>query len=154
MSRVLLFTGKGGVGKTTAAAATAALAARSGLKTLVVSTDTAHSLGDALGVSVADEPTEVAPRSLPASRWTPRRRWSARGARCRTTPADVFAELGVDEITAEEITVLPGAEEIIALLELREQAPPGPLGSRSSSTARPRPRRCGCSPCPRPSTGT
>ena len=48
--RVLLFTGKGGVGKTTTAAATAALAASRGLKTLVLSTDPAHSLGDALDV--------------------------------------------------------------------------------------------------------
>nr|BFE88669.1 hypothetical protein GCM10020093_112700 [Planobispora longispora] len=67
MSRILLFTGKGGVGKTTAAAATAVRAARSGLKTLVVSTDTAHSLADALGVNdsggpaPAPGPAEIAP---------------------------------------------------------------------------------------------
>jgi len=57
--RVLLFTGKGGVGKTTTAAATAALAAARGRKTLVLSTDTAHSLADAFGVTIGAEPTEV-----------------------------------------------------------------------------------------------
>src|SRR5437763_16536317 len=57
--RVLLFTGKGGVGKTTTSAATAVLAARRGLKTLVLSTDPAHSLADALGVPLGHEPTEV-----------------------------------------------------------------------------------------------
>mgnify|MGYP006380131963 FL=1 len=53
--RVLLFTGKGGVGKTTAAAGTAVLAAERGLKTLVLSTDPAHSLGDALGAEAGPE---------------------------------------------------------------------------------------------------
>jgi arsenite-transporting ATPase len=115
--RVLLFTGKGGVGKTTAAAATATLAAERGLKTLVVSADTAHSLADALGAA----PGEIAPglhlHQIDAQR-TLERHWGelldyARG---------VLVELGLDEITSEEITVLPGAEEIIALLELREHA--------------------------------
>ena len=57
--RMVLFTGKGGVGKTTLAAATAAHLARSGRKTLAVSTDPAHSLGDALEAELGDEPTEV-----------------------------------------------------------------------------------------------
>ncbi|MEU8322857.1 ArsA family ATPase [Nonomuraea sp. NPDC048881] len=115
--RVLLFTGKGGVGKTTAAAATATLAAERGLKTLIVSTDTAHSLADALAV----EPGEIAPGlhlHQVDTQKTLERHWGdlqhyARG---------VLTELGLDEITSEEITVLPGAEEVIALLELREHA--------------------------------
>ena len=57
--RVLLFTGKGGVGKTTVAAATAAHAAAQGRKTLVISTDAAHSLGDAFGAEAGGEPVEV-----------------------------------------------------------------------------------------------
>ena len=57
--RVVLFTGKGGVGKTTLAAATGALLARSGRKALVVSTDPAHSLGDALEAELDGEPTEL-----------------------------------------------------------------------------------------------
>ena len=59
--RILLFTGKGGVGKSTVAAATAALAAESGRRTLVLSTDAAHSLADAYAVNVGSEPHEVAP---------------------------------------------------------------------------------------------
>src|SRR3954451_21951456 len=57
--RIILFTGKGGVGKTTAAAGTATLAARGGQRTLVLSTDAAHSLADAFDVRVGAEPTEV-----------------------------------------------------------------------------------------------
>ena len=58
--RILLFTGKGGVGKTTVAAATAVSTAAAGLRTLILSTDPAHSLGDAFDVELGDQPTEVA----------------------------------------------------------------------------------------------
>ena len=57
--RVLLFTGKGGVGKTSTAAATGALAATRGLKTLVISTDPAHSLADAFGSGLGPDPVEL-----------------------------------------------------------------------------------------------
>ncbi|MGC5013896.1 ArsA family ATPase [Streptosporangium sp. DT93] len=124
MSRILLFTGKGGVGKTTAAAATATLAARLGLKTLVVSTDTAHSLADALGVRVGGEPTEIAP-GLSLHQVDTQRALERQWGELRDYARGLFAELGLDEVTAEEITVLPGAEEVIALLELREQARTG-----------------------------
>lgn len=124
MSRILLFTGKGGVGKTTAAAATATLAARSGLKTLVVSTDTAHSLADALGVRAGGEPTEIA-SGLSLYQVDTQKVLERQWGELRDYARGVFAELGLDEVTAEEITVLPGAEEIIALLELREQARTG-----------------------------
>jgi arsenite-transporting ATPase len=118
--RVLLFTGKGGVGKTTAAAATATLAAERGLKTLIVSTDTAHSLADALAV----EPGEIAPGlhlHQVDTQKTLERHWGELQGYAR----GVLSELGLDEITSEEITVLPGAEEVIALLELREHAREG-----------------------------
>lgn len=121
MSRILLFTGKGGVGKTTAAAATAVLAARSGLKTLVVSTDTAHSLADTLGVTAGSEPGEVAP-GLYLHQVDTQRALERQWGELRDYARGLFAELGLDEVTAEEITVLPGAEEVIALLELREHA--------------------------------
>ncbi|GIH96485.1 ArsA family ATPase [Planobispora siamensis] len=124
MTRVLLFTGKGGVGKTTAAAATAVLAARSGLKTLVVSTDTAHSLADALGASPGPEPAEIAP-GLHLYQVDTQRSLERQWGELRDYARGFFAELGLDEVTAEEITVLPGAEEVIALLELREQARTG-----------------------------
>ncbi|MGI5270684.1 ArsA family ATPase [Nonomuraea sp. CA-218870] len=118
--RVLLFTGKGGVGKTTAAAATATLAARRGLKTLIVSTDTAHSLADALGA----EPGEIAP-GLHLHQVDTQRTLERHWGELREYARGVFVELGLDEITSEEITVLPGAEEVIALLELREHARSG-----------------------------
>ncbi|MDP9861725.1 MULTISPECIES: ArsA family ATPase [Streptosporangium] len=124
MSRVLLFTGKGGVGKTTAAAATATLAARSGHKTLVVSTDTAHSLADALDASAGDGPTEVSP-GLYLHQVDTQQALERQWGDLRDYTRGLFAELGLDEVTAEEITVLPGADEVIALLELREQARSG-----------------------------
>lgn len=124
MSRILLFTGKGGVGKTTAAAATATLAARSGRKTLVVSTDTAHSLADTLGVTAGSEPTEVSP-GLYLHQVDTQQALERQWGDLRDYARDFLTELGLDEVTAEEITVLPGAEEVIALLELREQARSG-----------------------------
>ena len=64
MTRILLFTGKGGVGKTTVAAATAARAARDGARTLVLSTDPAHSLADAFGLPLATEIAPLAPNLM------------------------------------------------------------------------------------------
>ncbi|MEU8102698.1 ArsA family ATPase [Nonomuraea muscovyensis] len=118
--RVLLFTGKGGVGKTTAAAATATLAARRGLKTLVVSTDTAHSLADALAAA----PGEIAP-GLHLHQVDTQKSMEHHWGELRDYARGLLSELGLDEVTSEEITVLPGAEEIIALLELREHARAG-----------------------------
>ena len=90
--RVVLFTGKGGVGKTTLAAATAARLARSGRKALVVSTDPAHSLGDALEAELGGEPAELDPGLFAAhidTRDAARRRVGpAAGATCaRCSPA-------------------------------------------------------------------
>ncbi|MEU6997580.1 ArsA family ATPase [Nonomuraea sp. NPDC046570] len=123
-ARVLLFTGKGGVGKTTVAAATATLAARRGLKTLVVSTDTAHSLADALGVTAGEEPVEIAP-GLHLHQVDTQRSLERHWGDLQDYARGLMAELGLDEITSEEVTVLPGAEEVIALLELRGQARTG-----------------------------
>lgn len=118
--RVLLFTGKGGVGKTTVAAATATLAARRGLKTLIVSTDTAHSLADALGV----EPGEIAP-GLHLHQVDTQKSLERHWGELQDYARGLLTELGLDQVTSEEITVLPGAEEVIALLELREHAQEG-----------------------------
>jgi arsenite-transporting ATPase len=129
--RVVLFTGKGGVGKTTTAAATAVQAARAGIKTLVMSTDAAHSLGDALGVTLVtarDDPdpvVEIEP-GLSALQLSPthsaRRSWRSMQDYLLT----VFKGLGIDPVVADELTQLPGAEEIVALLELRTQVETGP----------------------------
>jgi arsenite-transporting ATPase len=126
--RVLLFTGKGGVGKTTTAAATAVRAARSGLKTLVLSTDPAHSLSDALGVALAStdgRPVEVEP-GLAAQQVDARARARRWWGEVQDYLLDVLDSVGVDPVAAEELTLLPGAEEVLALLELRDQVEHGP----------------------------
>ena len=122
--RVLLFTGKGGVGKTTTAAATAARAAAQGLKTLVLSTDPAHSLADALGVPLTGEPSEVGPGLL-AMQVDAQRAFERSWRDVQDYLRSVLERAGVDALQAEELTVLPGAEEVLALLELRKQAASG-----------------------------
>ncbi len=119
--RILLFTGKGGVGKSTVAAATATLAARSGLRTLVLSTDAAHSLADAFGASVGAEPARVAP-SLFVQQVDAQLRFEQSWAEIQGYLLSVLEIAGVDPVAAEELTVLPGAEEVLALLELRLHA--------------------------------
>ena len=129
--RVVLFTGKGGVGKTTTAAATAVQAARAGIKTLVMSTDAAHSLGDALGAVLAttaedpDPVVEIEPGlsalQLSASH-SVRRSWRS----VQDYLLTVFKGLGIDPVVADELTELPGADELVALLELRKQVESGP----------------------------
>lgn len=127
--RVLLFTGKGGVGKTTTAAATAVALARGGRKVLVLSVDPAHSLGDALGTPLSDEPLEVAPDEYPGlfaatveTRALVDDAWEPLRAQLRT----LLAGAGVDEMVADELTVLPGVEELLALEEVRRASADGP----------------------------
>ncbi len=122
--RVLLFTGKGGVGKTTTAAATAALAAASGRKALVLSTDPAHSLADALGVPLDGEPREVDP-GLSALQVDTQAAFSSSWATVQGYLRALLAKAGVDPLRGEELTVLPGAEEVLALLALRAQVASG-----------------------------
>ncbi|RZQ63193.1 ArsA family ATPase [Amycolatopsis suaedae] len=123
--RILLFTGKGGVGKTTLAAATAASVAGRGAKTLVVSTDPAHSLGDAFGAEVGSEPSEVDTRLHVAqvdSRGLVDDSWQSLRSELRA----VLAGAGIDALDAEELTVLPGVDELLALTEVRRLAESGP----------------------------
>lgn len=126
--RVVLFTGKGGVGKTTLAAATAARLARSGRKTLVVSTDPAHSLGDALGEQLDDttenEPAELGNGLFAAhvdTRVLLDDTWTELQGHLRT----VLAGAGIDELVADELTVLPGVEDLLALAEVHRLATSG-----------------------------
>ena len=118
--RIILFTGKGGVGKTTAAAGTAVTAALEGHRTLVLSTDAAHSLADAFGTRIGSEPTSVAP-GLFVQQVDVQQRFERSWADIQGYLLTVLDAAGVDPITAEELTVIPGAEEVLALLELRAQ---------------------------------
>ncbi len=122
--RVLLFTGKGGVGKSTVAAGTAALAAAAGHRTLVLSTDAAHSLADAFDVRAGSEPTMVAER-LYVQQVDAQLRFEQSWAEIQGYLLSVLDVAGVDPVAAEELTVIPGAEEVLALLELRLQARSG-----------------------------
>jgi arsenite-transporting ATPase len=122
--RILLFTGKGGVGKTTTSAATAVLAAARGSKTLVLSTDPAHSLADTFGVELGAEPTEI-DTGLCGQQVDTQRAFEASWREVQHFLRDILEQGGVDPLEAEELTVLPGAEEILALLELRRQVAGG-----------------------------
>jgi arsenite-transporting ATPase len=125
--RILLFTGKGGVGKSTVAAGTAALAAADGRRTLVLSTDAAHSLADAFGCApgvIGPEPTEVAER-LFVQQVDAQLRFEQSWADIQHYLLSVLDVAGVDRVAAEELTVIPGAEEVLALLELRLHARSG-----------------------------
>jgi arsenite-transporting ATPase len=117
MTRVLLFTGKGGTGKTTCAAATALAAAERGLRTLVMSSDPAHSLSDALEVDLGPEPTEILP-GLEAQEvdlyYSMKKYWSS----LRDVMMMVARWQGIGEIAAEELAALPGMSEGSALLWL------------------------------------
>ncbi len=119
--RILLFTGKGGVGKSTVAAGTATLAAASGRRTLVLSTDAAHSLADAFGVTVGAEPEQVAP-GLFVHQVDAQLRFEQSWAEIQGYLLKVLEVAGMDPVAAEELTVIPGAEEVLALLELRQHA--------------------------------
>ena len=123
--RVLLFTGKGGVGKTTASAATAAAAAARGSKVLVLSTDPAHSLADALGVPLTGVPTEI-DTGLSAMQVDSQAAFERTWREVQTYLLSLLERAGVDALQAEELTVLPGAEEVLALLEVTRQATKGP----------------------------
>src|SRR3954447_8858176 len=116
--RTILYTGKGGVGKTSVAAATARRCAESGLRTVVLSTDPAHSLSDSLEAELGSEPTpcgdllwaqEVQAQEEMERHWEAVQDWLG----------DMLAERGVDRITADELTVPPGMDELFSLLQLK-----------------------------------
>ncbi|MCW2525840.1 MAG: arsenic transporter ATPase [Pseudonocardiales bacterium] len=117
--RIVFFTGKGGVGKTTTAAATALRSADRGVKTLIVSTDAAHSLGDALGMELGNEPVVVS-ESLSAVQVDAQARFESSWSDVQRYLLHLLAAGGVDPITADELTVLPGIEEVLSLLAVRD----------------------------------
>jgi arsenite-transporting ATPase len=122
--RLILYLGKGGVGKTTTAAATAVRAAEMGYRTLVVSTDVAHSLADALDAPLGPLPTQISDRL-----WGQeinvldevRQHWS----QLRVYLSTLLRRRGVDDVAAEELAIIPGMEEVVSLLHIRRQARDG-----------------------------
>ncbi|MGH2915709.1 MAG: ArsA family ATPase, partial [Solirubrobacteraceae bacterium] len=116
--RTILYTGKGGVGKTSVAACTARSAAAAGHRTLVISTDPAHSLAESLAAELGPEPAaagdrlwgqEVSAQDELERHWSGVREWLG----------ELLVERGVDRISAHELTVPPGMDELFALLRLQ-----------------------------------
>jgi arsenite-transporting ATPase len=116
--RTILFTGKGGVGKTSVAAASARRCAHQGLRTLVLSTDPAHSMSEALEAELGAEPSQVSDRlwgQEVQAQEEMERNWSA----MQEWLGEMLVDQGVDRISAEELTVPPGADELFSLLALK-----------------------------------
>ncbi len=118
--RTILYTGKGGVGKTSVAACTARQCARAGLRTLVMSTDPAHSLAESLEVKLGTDPSpagdglwgqEVSAQQEMTRHWAGVQEWLG----------GLLIDRGIDRISAEELTVPPGMDELFSLLRLQEQ---------------------------------
>src|ERR687888_1314621 len=116
--RTILYTGKGGVGKTSVAAATARRCAAAGHRTIVLSTDPAHSLAESLGAPIGAEPTEVGD-SLWAQQVEAQveleRNWTA----VQGWLGGVLADRGLDRVVADELAVPPGGDELFSLLQLK-----------------------------------
>jgi arsenite-transporting ATPase len=122
--RVVLFTGKGGVGKTTIAAATALRSASAGQRTLVMSTDPAHSLGDSFELEIESQPTVITERL-----WGQQVDAQERLEDNWREIQDYFIQLmnwaGTETIQAEELTVIPGLDEIFALIDVKTHVESG-----------------------------
>jgi arsenite/tail-anchored protein-transporting ATPase len=115
MSRIIVYTGKGGVGKTSVAAATALLAAERGYRTVILSTDAAHSLADSFDRPIGPEPTALGPNlwgQEPDLLHNIERNWGT----IQRYVASLLTWRGLDEVRAEEMSVLPGMDELASLL--------------------------------------
>jgi arsenite/tail-anchored protein-transporting ATPase len=124
MTRIIVYTGKGGVGKTSIAASTALLSADRGLRTIVLSTDIAHSLGDAFGLQLGPEPVEIAPNlwaQEPNVYFNIGRYWGT----IQAYMTQLFSWRGLDSVMAEEMTVLPGMDELGNLLWIADHVESG-----------------------------
>jgi arsenite-transporting ATPase len=123
-ARIILYSGKGGVGKTSLSAATAVRAAGLGRRTLVVSTDSAHSLADALDRPVGPEPTAIAER-LEAVEVDVNQELSRHWGVIHDYLTRFMTFKGVKETVAEEMAILPGMEELFSLLKVKRWAETG-----------------------------
>ena len=117
--RVILYTGKGGVGKTTVSAATAALCAKQGLRTIVLSTDAAHSLSDLFEKSIGPEPAQISD-NLFACEVDVHHELALNWGTIQTYIKHFLSSRGYGDALAEELSVLPGMEDLFSLLRLLE----------------------------------
>ncbi|MEK4513331.1 ArsA family ATPase [Paenibacillus sp. FSL K6-2524] len=115
--RIILYTGKGGVGKTSVAASTAVQSAAQGLKTLVVSTDPAHSLGDSLDRQLSSEPIEIE-KNLWAQEIDTIHEVEKGWGKIQQYMTTLLTSKAVKDITTEELTVFPGMEDLLSLLRI------------------------------------
>ena len=122
--RTILYTGKGGVGKTSVAAATARRCAAAGARTLVISTDPAHSIADVLDAPVEGRPTPVGPR-LHAQQVQAQDEMELHWGAVSEWMGGLLMERGTDRIAAEELTVPPGGDELFSLLVLKAHVESG-----------------------------
>jgi arsenite/tail-anchored protein-transporting ATPase len=122
--RVILFTGKGGVGKTTVAASTAVRSAGSGARTLVMSTDPAHSLADSYEAQIGSDPTEIAP-NLWGQQIDAQERLEDNWREIQDYFVQLMNWAGTETIQAEELTVIPGIDEIFSLIDVRTHVESG-----------------------------
>jgi len=119
--RVILFTGKGGVGKTSVAAATAVHCAKSGYRTVVMSTDPAHSLGDSFDIELGTSLTQISSH-LWAHEVSALHEMQRHWKRLHEYAVEVFATQGLDEVVAEEVANPPGMDEIASLMWIKHYA--------------------------------
>lgn len=119
--RVVLFTGKGGVGKTSVAAATAVQCARQGYRTIVMSTDPAHSLGDSLDLELGQDLTPVTD-NLWAHEVSSLHEMERHWAKLHEYAVRVFATQGLDDVLAEEVANPPGMDEVASLMWIKHYA--------------------------------
>jgi arsenite/tail-anchored protein-transporting ATPase len=115
--RIILYTGKGGVGKTSVAASSALKCASKGLKTLVVSTDQAHSLGDSLDMKLSSEPVEIR-KNLWAQEIDSAHEVEKGWGKVQQYLTTLFTSKTIKSITTEELTVFPGMEELLSLMRI------------------------------------
>ncbi len=117
--RVILYTGKGGVGKTTLSTTAACQTAKLGHKTLVVSTDPAHNLSDSFEVPVGDKPVKIA-NNLWAQEVDVQKEMEENWRLIKDHMTPFLEAKGAQGIMADELAVLPGFEEVFSLLEIQE----------------------------------
>jgi arsenite-transporting ATPase len=118
--RILIFTGKGGVGKTSVSASTAVKAASQGYKTLVMSTDPAHSLADSFDINefLGPDPREIAKNlyGLEVDIYEDlRQNWDV----VRLAFSSLMSSQGANELLADEFAILPGMDELFSLVRIK-----------------------------------